>query len=546
MSRLHPNSKRPRWWLFICAKYPYRSEAALTGVQPELRFAKKRPVSARIKLTWLCLERKHSLILDLATLYIFANKAHSGRRRAEMHSSIPFAAMIAINLAGVPAAGLANDQVIPGLQLANVYQERSPSGMPRRLSEDPDRLYPNPTLPISLDREARVQMILKYPVHWAAVQDQADVLEAMLDLGNRVDVRDSFGRTPLMAAAAFGSTKAARLLLARDADISAYDQYDGDTPIHFAASAGKIEIIDLLLSNGAKIEMRTRRTGASPLHRAAAFGRRKSISYLIGRGADQNAIDFDGVSPIFYASRRNQYTAVRLLKRLGARHGGLHEAINANDVARVLDLLHQGANVDDPGVAGTPLHLAAAKGYLGLVGILVDNGADLAAEGEPAGFTALHSAAFNDQSAAVDFLVDRGAPLDALDREGRTPLIIASLFGKAEAAAVLIAKGANPQLHDEIYDMAPIHWAAQNGHSEVLRDLLKNGVDINTRWEREGMSPLHLAASYGRIDAMNVLIDQGANLQLRDRHGHTAFESAGRHKSPIARNWLRKAYSAQK
>ena len=53
--------------------------------------------------------------------------------------------------------------------------------------------------------------------------------------------------------------------------------------------------------------------------------------------------------------------AVETLARLGARLGDLADAVNAGDVARVVELIAQGADVNALDLFGTPLHHAAAR-----------------------------------------------------------------------------------------------------------------------------------------------------------------------------------------
>ena len=81
-----------------------------------------------------------------------------------------------------------------------------------------------------------------YPLHWAALTDQAAVAGLLIDRGMSVDARDGAGRTPLMVAAAFDSLSVAQLLLARGADPVARDTANGNTPLDFAAAAGQVEV----------------------------------------------------------------------------------------------------------------------------------------------------------------------------------------------------------------------------------------------------------------------------------------------------------------
>ena len=144
------------------------------------------------------------------------------------------------------------------------------------------------------------------------------------------------------------------------------------------------------------------------------------------------------MSALQYATRQNRAQAIALLLKLGARPDTLFDAVNAGDTARVMALVNQGADVNQLGLFGTPLHLAAAKGYRGIAGVLIDAGADVEARGDPVNATPLHAAALTNNAAVAEFLLERGAVVDSRDDEGRTPLLVAASFGNAEVAAVLL------------------------------------------------------------------------------------------------------------
>lgn len=368
-------------------------------------------------------------------------------------------------------------------------------------------------------RDARNRLVRQFPLHWAAIQDQSDVIGLLIASGRSVDSRDELGRTPLMAAAAFGSVGAARTLLAQGADIDARDE-NGDSALHHSVRYGKVKSAEFLLHYGIPVDVAADKTGATPMHYAAALGSAPMIRFFAGKGADLNSRDHEGVSPIFYASRRNQRGAVELLRKLGARYGGLHEAVNANDVGRVLTLISRGVDIDVPNYAGTPLMIAAAKGFLGVTRILVDHGVDLEARSDFQGSTALHMAAVSGQPEIVEFLVARGAAIEAVDDQGRTALIMASIFGHSRVAKKLIDLGADKSAEDTVYGNMPIHWASVSGYPEIVELLIDAGIDADTR-SAFGMTPLHFAARKDRTEVALRLLYYGANAELRDDFGNT-------------------------
>jgi ankyrin len=362
-------------------------------------------------------------------------------------------------------------------------------------------------------------------MHWAAVRDQPDVLERLLDQGHDVDDRDANGRTPLMVAAAFDSRRAATILLAHGADPMARDTANGDTPLHFAALTGYAEVAKILLEHKADIGARSRHNGAMPLHYAALYGHRKVIALLVERGAVVDTPDLNGVRPLQYARMRQRSLAIELLLSLGARPDDLFDAVNAGDVARVQALLAAGADVDAAGLSGTPLHLAVSVGQVGIAVMLIDAGADLEAGGDPAGARPLHMAAYSNQPEAAKLLIDRGADVDARDALERTALGVAAAYGYADVVATLLAHQADPNVVALESCGQPLQYAAKAGNLAIAELLLSHGAAINGT-SSSGWTALHCAVDCGRLQVINLLIARGADAFMANSRGQTPIQYA--------------------
>lgn len=97
-------------------------------------------------------------------------------------------------------------------------------------------------------------------------------------------------------------------------------------------------------------------------------------------------------------------------------------AISRGDLARVRDLLRNGASATERGRHDTTaLHWAAAANEAAIVRELLDHGADPDARAAD-GCSALHYAAREDAAEAVNALLAGGADARLTNREGRTPL----------------------------------------------------------------------------------------------------------------------------
>ena len=80
--------------------------------------------------------------------------------------------------------------------------------------------------------------------------EHPEKIQALLELGADVNVRDYKGKTALHRAATAGFLGSMEVLLANGADINAADD-QGDTPLSDAVRAGRVEAVVLLLERGA-------------------------------------------------------------------------------------------------------------------------------------------------------------------------------------------------------------------------------------------------------------------------------------------------------
>lgn len=169
------------------------------------------------------------------------------------------------------------------------------------------------------DLEAEGEPAASRPLHVAALNNQPEIVNLLVDRGAAVDVRDAEGRTPLMVSAIFGSPAAAAALLSHGADPVARDGSYGDTPIHMAAISGDIDIAAMLLARGVDINLASGHGGETPAHYASCSGKIEMLAFLAAEGADLNRPDDRGGTPLRYVEQHNKSpAAVAMLLRLGA------------------------------------------------------------------------------------------------------------------------------------------------------------------------------------------------------------------------------------
>jgi len=98
----------------------------------------------------------------------------------------------------------------------------------------------------------------KVDLHAAVVLDDLEALRQHVKAGSDLNALEpSRASTPLITAAAFGKTEAAKILIDAGADLN-YQNNDGSTALHTAAFFCSIEIVKALLEKGADKSLKNR------------------------------------------------------------------------------------------------------------------------------------------------------------------------------------------------------------------------------------------------------------------------------------------------
>ncbi|CAN8188969.1 unnamed protein product [Coccothraustes coccothraustes] len=136
------------------------------------------------------------------------------------------------------------------------------------------------------------------------------------------------------------------------------------------------------------------------------------------------------------------------------------------------------------GVPSTPLRLAAARGCV----------------------------------RSLRLLLAHGAPVDSLDVKAQTPLFVAVSNGHGECVRLLLEAGASPA-GSAYNNCSPLLLAARDGRAAIVRLLLEHGAEPNARarlpeWAAKAAAcsgPLYLAAAYGHLECFRLLLLHGAD-----------------------------------
>jgi ankyrin repeat protein len=162
----------------------------------------------------------------------------------------------------------------------------------------------------------------------------------------------------------------------------------GDTPLHIAAAKGNAKAVDtLLMSEGILVNIKDI-DGNIPLHLAVKQGEESIVRQLLEKGANPNELNKNGFTPLHQSTRSDNPNVIQLLldyqadpnlSRGGWTPLGIAVLVNKIENAKILiqsatdEILY--TPIDEKGT--TLIHLAAKKGHLEILNLLIKHGCNL-------------------------------------------------------------------------------------------------------------------------------------------------------------------------
>jgi pectate lyase len=159
---------------------------------------------------------------------------------------------------------------------------------------------------------------------FAAQNGEQEKVEALLDQGVDINLRDSEGNTSLYYAAREGHGEVAQLLIEKGADVTVKDA-QGMTPLYFAVGNGMDAVAELIIAHdNIDVNVQTDR-GWTPLHMAVVQGHKEIVQSLIDHGAEVNVKNRGGQTPIDFATRGGFVEIIEILTRAAAEQAKTKE-----------------------------------------------------------------------------------------------------------------------------------------------------------------------------------------------------------------------------
>ncbi|XP_017158343.1 protein phosphatase 1 regulatory subunit 12A isoform X1 [Poecilia reticulata] len=228
-----------------------------------------------------------------------------------------------------------------------------------------------------------------------------------------------------LAACSSGDTEEVLRLLDRGADIN-YANVDGLTALHQACIDDNIDMVTFLVEHGASVNQPDNE-GWIPLHAAASCGYLDIAEYLISQGANVGVVNSEGETPLDIAEEEPME---ELLQNEINRQGLDIEAARKEEERIMLRDARQWLNsgqIQDTRHAksgGTALHVAAAKGYVEVLKLLIQAGYDVNIK-DYDGWTPLHAAAHWGKEEACRILVENLCNMELVNKMGQTAFDVA-------------------------------------------------------------------------------------------------------------------------
>ena len=150
----------------------------------------------------------------------------------------------------------------------------------------------------------------------AILEKKNEIALELIERGANIEIKDSFGLTPLMNGAWVGLKDVVLKLIEKKVDKEGHDK-NGMTALMCAAVGGRDDIVSILCDKGTKKDVRNE-VGQTAMMVAANGGYRKVVSVLCDKGADKDVQTKKGFTALMYAALKGHKLTFSVLLENGA------------------------------------------------------------------------------------------------------------------------------------------------------------------------------------------------------------------------------------
>ncbi|XP_074657659.1 ankyrin repeat domain-containing protein 42-like [Tubulanus polymorphus] len=255
------------------------------------------------------------------------------------------------------------------------------------------------------------------PAHIAAIRGQDACIQGLANSAGTLGVKDARGSTAVHLAAGHGNSFTLHSILRAGAEVNVADK-NGWLPIHCASYHGRLGCVQLLIKWGSNIDD-VDNIGNTPAHLAATEGHLPCLKFLVSCGPS---------STHALAARNDQGETPKMLA----------QQFYKDHVVEYIEAIEwEQDHPEEQENLSFPAHVAAYKGDLEHLKLLVENGVVNINERDDKGATPAHKAAGQGHIDILQWLIEMGANMGITNQAGESPKDIARRFAQLAAAKLL-------------------------------------------------------------------------------------------------------------
>ncbi|XP_077773205.1 protein phosphatase 1 regulatory subunit 12C isoform X4 [Podarcis muralis] len=290
-----------------------------------------------------------------------------------------------------------------------------------------------------------------------------------------------------LACCAGAELEAAREMLSADPGAVNGTNADGISALHQACIDENMEVVEFLVANGADVNQADNE-GWTPLHVAASCGYIEIAQYLLDHGANIAAVNSDGDVPLDIAEADNMEALLR--SEIGKRGIDVEVAKREEEEVMLRDARQwmNGGKISDephPKTGATALHVAAAKGYIEVMRLLLQAGYDPNVQDKD-GWAPLHAAAHWGVEEACRLLAEHFCDMEALNNVGQRPCDLAdedtlALLEDLQRKQIDLRSKKEAHLKQAVIDTSleqPPSYTSKHRRSSVCRMSSKEKISV--------------------------------------------------------------------